>query len=124
MRQKQQQRQPLAELIDTQWDVNKDNQTVNSMPDAELIDTQWDVNITDVFLKSLREPELIDTQWDVNKDNNYKTGVGSTELIDTQWDVNLFALDYQLFIVCGINRYIVGCKLRSRLFSALPSTSN
>ena len=34
--------------------------------DYELIDTQWDVNKEDNVLLMLTAFELIDTQWDVN----------------------------------------------------------
>ena len=88
MRQKQQQRQPLAELIDTQWDVNKDNQTVNSMPDAELIDTQWDVN-----------DYVVSTMLDAyERINRYIVGCKYNRCV------------LKKSKRARINRYIVGCK--------------
>ena len=33
-----------SELIDTQWDVNKDIFIYEETEEEELIDTQWDVN--------------------------------------------------------------------------------
>ena len=36
---------PGRELIDTQWDVNKESSLSAGLSLQELIDTQWDVNI-------------------------------------------------------------------------------
>ena len=42
----------MAELIDTQWDVNNRRTPMNRNSRRELIDTQWDVNI---FCGDLKE---------------------------------------------------------------------
>ena len=54
----------------------------------ELIDTQWDVNKEDNVLLMLTAFELIDTQWDVNDEIIEEISPDYSELIDTQWDVN------------------------------------
>ena len=55
--------------------------------------------------------ELIDTQWDVNALAVAACKFWAAELIDTQWDVNIYAYASAAFVLFGINRYIVGCKL-------------
>ena len=41
-----------AELIDTQWDVNKHGEIRLHYSLTELIDTQWDVNPTNITARS------------------------------------------------------------------------
>ena len=59
----------MAELIDTQWDVNLKKQKKKEEAPQELIDTQWDVNFGMANVDVDTEGELIDTQWDVNAPN-------------------------------------------------------
>ena len=81
-----------AELIDTCWDVNKDNQTVNSMANAELIDTCWDVNIVTKLRINLLAYRINRYMLGCKFGNVCLTISPISELIDTCWDVNTYAV--------------------------------
>ena len=57
---------PKLELIDTLWNVNKQNSGYVQIQTAELIDTLWNVNQKDEEVISHKKLELIDTLWNVN----------------------------------------------------------
>ena len=77
----------MADLIDTQWNVNQDKFQTHIMAAVDLIDTQWNVNEVDMAIKAYISTDLIDTQWNVNK-----------------------AKETKLQILTRFNRYIVECK--------------
>ena len=75
------------ELIDTQWDVNK-----NKENQAHALHGINRYIVGCKFKQKSRSGdsvwELIDTQWDVNYLAQGGYVKPNTELIDTQWDVN------------------------------------
>ena len=125
------------DLIDTQWNVNKNKLGIGANAYTDLIDTQWNVNKYPNSLLSRVKNDLIDTQWNVNVYDGffcYLIYVGFNryiveckyyyqkaiyhiflDLIDTQWNVNI-SEPMSLVYVDGFNRYIVECKLYCSAF--------
>ena len=58
--------QLLKDLIDTQWNVNIEENKLTLLSDFDLIDTQWNVNLTHHTTLIQLTRDLIDTQWNVN----------------------------------------------------------
>ena len=63
------QKQVLAELIDTLWNVNVFSEFAPSRLRCELIDTLWNVNTHLKLIQIKVFSELIDTLWNVNINN-------------------------------------------------------
>ena len=68
--------------------------------------------------------ELIETLWNVNKNMRHTRQESTPELIETLWNVNDYINRCISYVIWGINRNIVECKLENKKYTIVSINTN